>query len=380
MYRVNVHIYPTPFKYESRILKITKTIKEAKVFNRIYILATWESGLPEKESLDETREVIRVRRKLGQTKTSAFWKALKTLEWSWRLMNVLRHKKVDCINCHSLPALPLCAFLKLFKRAKLIYDTHELETEMAGSTGIRKFLSQIVERILILSVDETIVVSESISKWYKEKYNLKKVNVIRNVPYRQNGKIEHSYILKEEFSINDDELLFIFQGSLSEGRGIEMLLDVFAKVDRKKHIVFMGNGVLENVVKEYENKFSNIHHHPNVKPEKITSYTKSADVGICLTENTCLNHLYSLPNKIFEYILSGLPIIVSDFPDMGKIVDEHKCGWKVPVEKNAIKEVINTITQDIIYEKRKKAQCAMEHFGWHLEEPVLLSVYRKLGF
>ncbi|GAG09087.1 unnamed protein product, partial [marine sediment metagenome] len=174
--------------------------------------------------------------------------------------------------------------------------------------------------------------------------------------------------------------LFIFQGSLSEGRGIEMLLNAFSKNDKKKHVVFMGNGVLENVVKEYENNFSNIHHHPAVKPEKITIYTKSADVGISLTENTCLNHFYSLPNKVFEYILSGLPIIVSDFPDMGKIVDEYKCGWKVPVEENAIKAIINTITQDIIYEKRVNALHAKDHFGWHLEEPILLSVYRKLGF
>ncbi len=142
----------------------------------------------------------------------------------------------------------------------------------------------------------------------------------------------------------------------------------------------MGNGDLEKVVKEYENNFSNVHHHQAVKPEEITAYTKSADVGICLTENTCLNHFYSLPNKLFEYILSGLPIIVSDFPDMGKIVDDHKCGWKVLVAEKAVTKIINTITQDIIYEKRVNALRAKDHFGWHLEEPILLSVYRKLGF
>ena len=58
-------------------------------------------------------------------------------------------------------------------------------------------------------------------------------------------------------------------------------------------------------------------------------------------------------------------------------------AWKifhVASRENAIEAIINTITQDIIFEKRIKAQCAKEHFGWHLEEPILLSVYRKLGF
>lgn len=377
---VNVHIYPSPFKYESRILKITKTLKEANVFNKIYIFATWETELPEIEVLDKTREVIRIKRKLGETKSGTFWKALKTFEWSWRVLNVLRHKKVDCINCHSLSMLPMCVFLKFVKRAKLIYDTHELETETAGLAGFRKLLSQIVERVLILFVDEIIAVNDSIAEWYQQAYGLSKVWVVKNVPYKHEVTPEKTKLLRDAFGIREDEILFLYQGIIGYGRGINQLLKVFSTANSNMHIVFLGYGELGERVKNYAGQYTNIHYHPAVKPQEVIHYTMSADIGLSFIENVCLSYYLCLPNKIFEYINCGLPVIVSDFPNLARFVDEHECGWKVSVEENAIKTIINSITKNIIYEKRVKALCAKEHYGWHLEEPILLSVYRRLGF
>src|SRR3990170_5673710 len=156
MKQVNVHIYPSPFKNESRMLKITKTLADNNVFDKIYIIATRESGLPERESIDDVREVVRIHGRSLEVKQGNFRKIIKTLQWSWNICMFLRKKKANCINCHSLQVLPLCVFLKIVKSAKLIYDTHELETETASSNGIRKYISKIVEKILIKFVDETI--------------------------------------------------------------------------------------------------------------------------------------------------------------------------------------------------------------------------------
>ena len=139
---INIHIYPSPFIFESRILKITQTLAEAHFFSHIRIFATWEQGLQEKETLDMDREVIRIKRNLGNNKTGNFWKTVKTIEWSWKIIINLKRTKVACINCHSLPMLPLCVFLKYIKRSILIYDIHELETETANSHGLRKQISK----------------------------------------------------------------------------------------------------------------------------------------------------------------------------------------------------------------------------------------------
>lgn len=142
----------------------------------------------------------------------------------------------------------------------------------------------------------------------------------------------------------------------------------------------MGYGELVEKVAEYEKNYSNIHYHPAVKPDEVVSYTSSADIGVHLIANTCLNHYYCLPNKIWEYLNAGLPIIVSDFPELSKVVDQCQCGWKCePTVDNAVR-LIEQIADNSISEKRKYAIEAMNYFGWHLEEPTLLSVYKQLGF
>lgn len=377
---INIHVYPSPFKFESRILKITKTLADTKVFKKIYIFATWELGLPIRENLDDKREVIRINRNLGYNKSTTLWKFLKTLEWSLKILKRLRYEKVECINCHSLPMLPLCIFLKMTKQSKLIYDTHELETETANSFGLRKAVLKVIERIGIEFVDEIITVNDSIATWYKQKYKLKEVFVVKNVPITQPDCLMQSNKIRESLGIPKNEVVFIYQGALSNVRGIELLLKVFSRLNINKHLILMGFGELIEKVKKYSHEYSNIHYLPAVGPEDILEYTSSADVGIHLIENTCLNHYYCLPNKIWEYIYAGIPIIVSDLPEMGKVVDLYQCGWKCDSSEDAAIRVIENITLEAISEKKNNVAAARGTFGWQFEEPKLLCVYKNLGF
>lgn len=382
MERVNVHIYPSPFKNESRILKITKTLVAAHVFEKIYIIATWENGLPEIDCLDETRTVFRIQNKLCKNRVGTFGKIIKTVEWSLKIVRKLEDKEVFCINCHCLSVMPLCVFLKLIKRSKLIYDTHELETETASSRGFRKLLSKITEKFLMPFIDETIVVNEYIAKWYQDTYGLKRVWVVKNVPYRSEDKIKKTTLLRDIFKIQKNNIVFLYQGAIGYGRGIKLLLKVFSQLSSDKHIVFMGYGdedLVEQII-EYGKRYSNIHYYPAVKPDEVPYYTASADVGLSLIENVCLSYYLCLPNKMFEYMSCGIPAIVSDFPVMSSFIDKYNCGWKVKVEENSVISLINGITQESLREKHEKTRNARGDFGWHLEEPILLNVYKQLGF
>lgn len=373
----NLHIYPSAFRYESRILKETKSISDSGIFNKIFIAAMWEKGLKVYEKLDGKRQVWRVPLKTGNLLCGFLNRALQHIEWMIRIFFRYRRKGIKIINCHTLSSLALGVLFKIFAKSKLIYDAHELETEKKGWVGARKAIAKISERILIPYVDSVIVVSDSIRKWYKNQYNLKEVHLIRNIPYRETHVSRDSDILKEKFNLYNDEILFIYQGVLSEERGIKILLDVFSGMDKKKHIVFMGYGNLEKMVKKYETKFSNIHFQPAVKLEEIINYTKSADIGISLIKNTCLSHYYCLPNKVFEYIFSGLPLIVSDFPDMGKLIDDYQCGWKVAVNEKSVIDLIKNISKEDIKEKRSNVLNCRNNFSWEQEEEKLLKIYQK---
>jgi glycosyltransferase involved in cell wall biosynthesis len=132
------------------------------------------------------------------------------------------------------------------------------------------------------------------------------------------------------------------------------------------------------MIKECEKEFHNIHFHTPVKPEQVLHYTSSADIGVSLIENTCLSYYYSLPNKVFEYLLSGLPMIVSEFPEMGKFVDENNCGWKVKVDSRALVKLIESISHEDIFEKQNSVLKCKDNYGWHKEEEALLRIYKSM--
>ncbi|NPU86193.1 MAG: glycosyltransferase [Syntrophaceae bacterium] len=377
---MNVHIYPTPFRNESRILKITRSLKEAAAFDRIRIMATWEEGLAEEEDLDETRRVVRIRRRIGEGRNGTFWKAARVGEWSWRVMHSLREENIDCVNAHSLSVLPLCVLLKRSKGSKLIYDTHELETETAGSTGIRRVLARWVERVLIREADAVIAVNDSIASWYRRAYGLKRVWVVKNVPYRPDSAPMKTAMLRDACGVGGEAILFLYQGAMVKDRGIRRLLDVFSRLDEGRHLVCMGFGEDVDLVRSFARKHPNIHYHPAVPPSEVFRHTCGADVGVHLIENTCLNHYYCLPNKIWEYLNAALPVVVSDLPEMARVVDGCGCGWKCgPSDDEALK-LIGGITVQDVQEKRERALEAGYGFGWHVEERELLDAYRTLGF
>jgi glycosyltransferase involved in cell wall biosynthesis len=376
--QVDVHIYPTPFVNESRTLKITGTLAKAGVFDNILIMAVAREDLPERESLDSVREVIRLPRRWGGERSGAIWKALRTVEWSWRTFAALRGTRIACVNCHSLPLLPLCTLLKLWKRCKLVYDTHELETETSGSVGIRKAFGKWMERALIRFTDEVSVVNESIAEWYRREYRLERVWVVKNAPWNSEESVEIRNSLRQKFGIPADALLYLYVGILHPGRGIQALLDVFRHLGPDRHLVFVGFGSQTEQVKQYARDYPNIHYHDPVKPQEVRQYSAQADIGFAFYENNCLNHYFCLPNKVFEYLCAGVPMIVSDFPEMARFVDTYGCGWKVSYDVSALQALIESISREERDQVAAQCRAARSQVGWHFEEVELLKLYSAL--
>jgi glycosyltransferase involved in cell wall biosynthesis len=204
---------------------------------------------------------------------------------------------------------------------------------------------------------------------------------VRNVPVHL-SHIEYNLsgfsLLKERLGIPQDDLLYIYLGGLFDFRGIEIMLKVFAKMDPRKHIVFMGYGEWQSIIETFAKANSNIHFHKAVKPDEVCIYASQADVGIHVPENICLSYYFSLPNKVFEYILSGLPIVVSDFPEMRRLINEGQCGWAIePTEEALYSVIISISSSDILVRKQNVLQYRKE-LKWQNEEKVLIDAYHNL--
>lgn len=330
--------------------------------------------------LEDGIQVIRVAPVMGGMLGGRFGIAIKALGWYLGVLLALKGRQVTCFNCHSLSVLPIAVLVRLWKGCVLIYDPHELETETAGLHGVRQGVARLMERYLIGFADVVCVVNDSIAAWYAARYRLKKVWVVRNIPYRSEIEPVRTGLLRQAVGLESNERIFLYQGLLAPGRGITQLMDVFSQLSDDQHLVFMGYGELEGLICEAAERFANIHFMPAVPPEQVKDYTVDADVGISMIENVCLSYYLCLPNKLFEYAACGVPAVVSDFPEMGYFVDEYDCGWKVSPGQESLRHLILSLTAEELASKRANTRVLRELYCWTREEKELLKMYKSLGF
>jgi glycosyltransferase involved in cell wall biosynthesis len=375
---VNIHIYGSDFYFESKVFRTIGALEMADLFDRFIMLgwqASSESLLEEKFS--ERAAIWRVRL-LANHRNSMWSKVVQRLRFCWKACLKVRSLKVDVITCHSLADLPLCFVLKLLKRAKLVYDAHELETETQQSKGLRKVLSKFLERALIRFANEVIVVSPSIAKWYQSTYGLSNVSCIKNIPGDKGFLNAQAHDLKSKLSVSSDGLLFIYQGIVGHERGVERTLRLFSNAQKDRHILFLGYGDLVGEVKKYAKKFSNIHYHPAVKISELASYTSAADVGLQLISPTCKSYYYCLPNKTFEYLFAGLPLLSSRLLEIERLVDDYHCGWLLPEADDRAIDFINKLTLDKCKFMAAGVSKAAGSFSWEQESNQLISIYKRV--
>lgn len=379
---MNVHLYPSYFTNESRILRIVDSLRQHGIFEEILIVAIARADLPERETLFPGVRLARVDPAFGCSLHKSWsGRLIKACGWYTAVLGLLRTLPIDCINCHSLSVLPIGAILRRWKGCRLVYDTHELETETVTSRGIRRQLARLVERLLIGQCDAVSVVNPSIAEWYRARYGIPAVWSIRNMPRSKPDDLRPSGLLRRAVGLEDRPqcLIFLYQGFLTEGRGVRLLLDVFARLGEPRHLVLMGYGDLESLVHQAADTHPNIHFVPAVPPERVLEYTADADVGLALIENVCLSYYYSLPNKVFEYAMCGVPGLVSDFPEMARFIDQSGFGWKVSPDRESLMARISALERSEIEDKKALVRSGRLRYSWEADESKLLEMYARLA-
>jgi glycosyltransferase involved in cell wall biosynthesis len=374
---VNVHIYPSAFRFESRILKETKSIIKLNLASEVLILSAGEKDQLKHEFVSDGIWVHRIKSLFWWLPESRIRKIIFYLEFYVRAIFYGLTIRIDIINCHSLMVLPMSVILKRLKGAQLIYDPHELETERVGLAGVAQRVSKWVERNLIYSADAVIVVGDSISRWYASTYDLDNVYTVKNIPY--NIQIDHSNLFRERFGIPESHQIFLYQGLVSDGRSINIYLKAFSKARPDQHLVIMGYGSQVTLVKQYAIDLANIHFHEAVEPSALLKYTCSADVGLSLIEDVCLSYYYCMPNKFFEYVIAEIPLIVSNFPDMAALVNQHDLGWAIAVSEDALNDTLRKLTTEELAIKKQSLKKAKHLFSWSSQEQIIAQVYRRLS-
>jgi len=208
-------------------------------------------------------------------------------------------------------------------------------------------------------------------------YDIEKPALVLNTPpYTEIQKYDK---FRKAFGI-EGKTIFLYQGGLGKNRGIELLLKVFKSInDSESIMIFMGYGELEELIIDASKSYANIYFHKAVSPNILLEYTVSADFGIAMIEDSCLSYRYCLPNKLFEYMMAEIPVIVSNLYEMKRLVEDNNIG--VVAEENTpdgLKDAIVKATRLEGDELNKNIRKVKEIYNWEEQEKVLLKVYKGL--
>jgi len=362
------------FKHDNRVMK--EGLSLLKMGHQVNVVAIHDLGQKQEEVINGL-PITRI--KLSSKKLPGFFvfQAVKYVEFAVRVIS--RFHQYQVMHCHDLNALPIGVIVKLFlnRKVKIVYDAHEYETERNGLSSFGKFMARFLERRLIRFADKAITVSEGIANEYSRLYKVKP-DLVLNCPEAQ--EVVKSNYLREHFGISDSARIFIYQGGLIRGRAVEETIAAFSEMSDDKVIVFVGYGHLVEYVQEEAGKNANIFYHEAVSYHELLQITASADVGLTLIENICLSYLMSLPNKFFEYIAAGLPIIATNLPEMRKIVVKHNIGNLA--EGNTAPEIAKAVSemsdQDLSVFKNGLVE-AGKIYNWQNQEIQLKKLYDSLN-
>jgi len=363
------------FENDSRVLKISKSLKQAG--HEVQVIALHEESLPirdDSNGIDVHRIVLSSR----NWPRKKFFQLFKYLEFTFRVL--MRYRNHDIYYCNDLHTLPLGVMLKLFsgKRTKILYDAHEYESEANGLSKLEKTFRRWLERLLISFAETTVTVSNSIADEYVRLYGIEKPAVLLNVPPL--SSVTRHDLFREELEIATDKTIYLYQGVLSPGRGIEVLLDAFEQLgDSGRVIVFMGYGPLDDLVRSRAESSDNIFFREAVSASELPRYTSSADVGISTIENSCLSYYYCLPNKLFEYLMAEIPVIVSNLYEMRSLVKEYELG--VVAEENTvagIKQAVVEMDEFHLEGFQVNIKPFKSRFNWEAQEELLIGLFNEI--
>jgi glycosyltransferase involved in cell wall biosynthesis len=297
-------------------------------------------------------------------------------EYNLRLLFVLLFLKTDILLANDLDTLPANYIISKILRKKLVYDSHEYFTEVPELNGrkLTKKIWLIIEKLILPEIKFSYTVSDSIANIYNEKYKIN-MKVIRNFPYY--AKDSNDYL---QNAIPENKKIIIYQGVLNIGRGIENVIEAMQFIEQAI-LLIVGDGDikqdLENLVLKL-NLSDKVIFLGRVPYDELPSITKKANIGVSLEQKISLSYYYSLPNKIFDYIYSGVPVLVSDMPEVKKIVGKYEIGVIVDnFDAKYLSRQINEMLENEIKINiwKNNLSIAAREFCWENEEIKLGEIF-----
>jgi len=297
-----------------------------------------------------------------------------------RLFLVLLFKpRPDLLISNDLDTLPANYMISRIRKVPLIYDSHEYFTEVPELIN-RPFTQKIwkgIERCLVPKIQDAVTVSPSIAGLYMEEYK-KEFRVVRNLPRRREPVSDPS--LRERYGGKN---IILYQGAINIGRGLEVMIRTMQYLDNAVFLVAGAGDIvsrLESMINEL-NVGDRVFLIGRLHPDELFPVTCNADIGLSFEEDMGLNYRYALPNKLFDYIHAGIPVLCSDLPEMKSVVEQYGVGIATSVREP---ERLAGIIQNMFRDKKaglwdEPIKEASQQLCWEKESKIYAGMIAKFG-
>lgn len=370
------------FTNDSRVLRESETL--AKNGYKVMVFALHEGDLP----LEEEQAFLSLRRFKLTTRSWSKRKLVKYVECVGRMVAAGVGIRPTVVHTHDLDALPIGYLVARLTGAKLIYDAHELWRDPEIYSGIPAGISDLGVRLegwLARRADGVITVSESIASDMAENMKITKPQVVRNLPPSRRSavrlELSEKRMLHQALGLSSEAPIVLYQGNIHKDRGVKILLDAFQWVRPPAVLVFLGDGIHVELLKQRAKELEitdRVFFHPAVSPDVLLDYVVDATIGVVPAGGNSLCYQYSLPNKLFECLQAGVPVVVSNLPEMTTVVKGYDVGEVfVQGDSRSLAETLSAVLEPGSMKRYIEAvNLAAQELNWEREESKFLKVYK----
>ncbi len=365
-----------PFANDNRVTRSAEEL--AKNGNNVLVLAYHEEGLLENENIINFK-VKRLKLTTKNIGNSKICKLIKYFEYVLRTFVFSILFKPDICHCNDIDTLIFGYLHYNLFRIPFIYDSHEyFQDYRYNNLPLWAFVIQSkLERMLSKKASAVITVSNYIAESLKRDFNRKNIHIIRNI-----SNLSNNQDINKNTSDYVNQLIYL--GQIGYGRATDNIIKALSLLKDYIRVYFFGYYNESDIMKYHKlardyNVRNRIIFEKPLCSDKIISITSLGLAGLCIIQNISTSYYYSLPNKLFEYIQAGIPVIGSDSPEIRNIVDTYGIG--VIVDPDSPESIAEGI-KDIIYKGRKHFKDnndkAKQIFNWENESKKLIEIYDSL--
>ncbi len=304
-------------------------------------------------------------------------------EYNVKMFFKARKCQADLVEAHDLPSL-LCALLVAKLRHRpLVYHAHELWSEMGTHIRFKGFWRWFEKR-LIGGVDLIVVPEENRARIYRDEYGARDLPlVVANCPPFK--ETHAGTALADLFASRGTRVscMVLYQGVISSERCVDEIVAAAAHFRDGVALALIGQGFGEWADPQSRMPSGGrVLYQPHVPYEKLLDYTASAHIGLLFYRNTCRNNYYCAPNKLYEYMMMGLPVITPNYPGLVGFVEGQNIGICVdPEDPRAIADAVNRIAGDETLRQTMRENClrlARDRWNFESEFTRLHAAYAAL--